>query len=205
MEVWAGMILGFDNDDEKIFSAQERFLREARISTAMVGMLSAIPRTPLYDRLKLAGRLDENDDPAHGTNVLPVNMSREALSEGYVKLMAGLYEPTAYFDRVDDLYRDGGIVIDRAWKDYALNHPWAHRAHQARLWAESIGLLLRVLAKVPDSALRQVYRQRFWSFLKARPEPSVLRIYALKCAIHWHMHKFIRRLMATEKPVVNTY
>jgi len=27
-------------------------------------MLSAIPRTPLYDRLKLAGRPDENDDPA---------------------------------------------------------------------------------------------------------------------------------------------
>jgi radical SAM superfamily enzyme YgiQ (UPF0313 family) len=205
MEVWAGMILGFDNDDEKIFSAQERFLREARISTAMVGMLSAIPRTPLYDRLKAAGRLDEDDDPAHGTNVLPVNMSRAALSEGYVKLMAGLYEPKAYFDRVDDLYRDGGIVIDRAWQSYAQTHPWAHRAHQARLWFESVGLLLRVLAKVPDPSLRQVYRQRFWSFLRARPDPSVLRIYALKCAIHWHMHKFIRRLMTTEKPLVNTY
>ncbi len=205
MEVWAGMIVGFDNDDEKIFSAQERFLREARISTAMVGMLSAIPRTPLYDRLKEAGRLDENDDPAHGTNVLPVNMSRAALSEGYVRLMAGLYEPKAYFDRVDDLYRDGGIVIDRAWQSYAQGHPWAHRAHQARLWLESVGLLLRILAKVPDPSLRQVYRQRFWSFFKARPDPSVLRIYALKCAIHWHMHKFIHRLMATEKPLVNTY
>ncbi len=34
MEVWAGMIVGFDNDDENIFSAQEHFLREARISTA---------------------------------------------------------------------------------------------------------------------------------------------------------------------------
>ena len=149
--------------------------------------------------------VDENDDPAHGTNVLPVNMSRQALSEGYVKLMAGLYEPQAYFDRVDDLYRDGNIVIDRAWQEYGRQHPWALKAHQARLWAESIGLLLRVLAKVPDSSLRQVYRRRFMAFLKARPEPSVLRIYALKCAIHWHMHKFIRRLMATEKPLVNTY
>ena len=82
MEVWAGMILGFDSDDETIFSAQERFLREARISTAMVGMLSAIPRTPLYDRLKAAGRLDEDDDPAHGTNVLPVNMTRAGVERG---------------------------------------------------------------------------------------------------------------------------
>jgi radical SAM superfamily enzyme YgiQ (UPF0313 family) len=205
MEVWAGMILGFDNDDEHIFAAQERFLREARISTAMVGMLSAIPRTPLYDRLKAAGRLDEDDDPAHGTNVHPVNMSRAALSQGYVRLMVGLYEPKAYFDRVDDLYRDGGIVIDRAWKGYAVTHPWMHRAHELRLWAESIGLMLRVLAKVPDSGLRHIYRRRFWEFLKARPEPSLLRIYALKCAIHWHMHKFIRRLTTSEKPLVNTY
>jgi radical SAM superfamily enzyme YgiQ (UPF0313 family) len=205
MEVWAGMILGFDNDDANIFSAHERFLREARISTAMVGMLSAIPRTPLYERLKEAGRLDENDDPAHGTNVLPVNMSRQALSEGYVRLMAGLYEPQAYFDRVDDLYRDAGIVIDRAWRSYALSHPWAHRVHQTRLWLESLGLFMRVLAKVPDRSLRRIYRRRFLSFFRARPEPSVLRIYALKCAIHWHMHKFIRRLMTAEKPLINTY
>src|SRR5205814_3739229 len=59
MEVWAGMIVGFDNDDEAVFAAQVQFLAEARISMAMVGMLSAIPRTPLYDRLKAAGRLDE--------------------------------------------------------------------------------------------------------------------------------------------------
>lgn len=205
MEVWAGMILGFDNDDETIFSAQARFLREARISTAMVGMLSAIPRTPLYDRLKQAGRLDEDDDPQHGTNVLPVKMSRESLAQGYVRLMADLYEPKAYFDRVDDLYRDGGIVIDRAWQDYGQKHPWALRAHAARLWLESLGLLLRVLAKVPDPSLRQVYRRRFMAFLRARPDPALLRIYALKCAIHWHMHEFIRRLTTAEKPLVNTY
>jgi radical SAM superfamily enzyme YgiQ (UPF0313 family) len=80
MEVWAGMILGFDNDDEHIFAAHRRFLREARISTAMVGMLSAIPKTPLYDRLAAAGRLDTSDHPADGTNVLPFKMSRQTLS-----------------------------------------------------------------------------------------------------------------------------
>jgi hypothetical protein len=73
------------------------------------------------------------------------------------------------------------------------------------LWLESLGLFLRVLVKVPDPSLRRIYRQRFWSFFRARPEPSLLRIYALKCAIHWHMHKFIRRLTTPEKPLVNTY
>ncbi|MDB5408256.1 MAG: radical protein, partial [Rhodospirillales bacterium] len=37
MEVWSGMILGFDNDDASIFEAQRRFIREARIVHAMVG------------------------------------------------------------------------------------------------------------------------------------------------------------------------
>ena len=45
------MILGFDNDDETVFDAQREFLREARITHAMIGMLTAIPKTPLYARL----------------------------------------------------------------------------------------------------------------------------------------------------------
>jgi hypothetical protein len=62
------MILGFDNDDTGIFAAHRRFLHEARISTAMVGMLSAIPKTPLYTRLDALGRLDKTETP------LPVQM-----------------------------------------------------------------------------------------------------------------------------------
>ena len=45
--------------------------------------VTAIPKTPLYARLMAAGRLDLADDPVGGTNVLPLNMSREALSDGY--------------------------------------------------------------------------------------------------------------------------
>ncbi len=55
METWAGMIVGFDNDDARIFEAQRRFLTEARISMAMAGMLSAIPKTPLHERLPRRG------------------------------------------------------------------------------------------------------------------------------------------------------
>ena len=39
MDVWCGMILGFDNDDETIFDAQREFIREARIANSMTGML----------------------------------------------------------------------------------------------------------------------------------------------------------------------
>src|SRR5262249_7484324 len=46
LEVWSGMIMGFDNDDASIFDAQTTFVREARIVHAMIGMLHAIPKTP---------------------------------------------------------------------------------------------------------------------------------------------------------------
>ena len=205
MEVWAGMILGFDNDDERIFEAQARFLAEARISTAMIGMLSAIPRTPLYDRLKQAGRLDEDDNPHFGTNVLPVKMTREALSQGYVRLMATLYDPERYFERVDALYRDRRFVIDAAWQAYARHHRWAWLTRSAMLWIETAWLCISLARYIPDRALRRFYRQRIFSLLRARPEPSLMRIYALKCAVHWHMHKFVRRLMTDNRPLVNSY
>ena len=67
LEVWSGMIVGFDHDDHTIFSAQRDFLHEACIAQAMIGMLYAIPKTPLHARLAAAGRLDPDDDSPFGT------------------------------------------------------------------------------------------------------------------------------------------
>ena len=55
---------------------QREFLaRGARSLHAMVGMLSAIPKTPLHARLAAEGRLDLDDEPEFGTNVIPLRMS----------------------------------------------------------------------------------------------------------------------------------
>jgi radical SAM superfamily enzyme YgiQ (UPF0313 family) len=205
MEVWAGMMLGFDNDDETVFAAQSQFLAQARISIAMIGMVTAIPKTPLYDRLKASGRLDESEDPVHGTNVLPLKMSREVLSRGYVTLMAELYRPEAYFARTDALYRDGTFVIDRALRAYRKTHRPDGIGNNARLWLQTLGLVFRLLTKVSDPELRRDYFRRFWSSLRARPEPVPLFIYAIKCAIHWHMYNFAKILRTQTRRPVNTY
>ena len=76
IDVWCGMIVGFDHDDPSIFDVMPKFLAEARISAALIGMLHAIPTTPLYDRLKEAGRLsDDEASDRFGTNVIPLGMS----------------------------------------------------------------------------------------------------------------------------------
>ena len=94
MEVWGGMMLGFDHDDETIFDAQLRFVTDARIISVMLGMVSAIPKTPLYDRLAAEGRLDTSEEPEFGTNVIPLLLDREQLRDGFVRLR-GAQRPDA--------------------------------------------------------------------------------------------------------------
>ena len=126
-------------------------------------------------------------------------MSREELRDGYVAPDGRLYEAAAYFDRVDDLYLKGRVTIDRAWQDYASSPSLGRARRNGVLWLQSLGLFARLLIKVPEPCLRRIYRQRFLAFLRARPEPQVLRIYALKCAIHWHMHLFVRHPSAAAR------
>ncbi len=95
MEVWCGMIMGFDNDDEGIFDRQIRFVQDARIAFSMSGMLAAIPKTPLHERLAAEGRLDTSDVFEYGTNVIPLSMSREELRDGYIRVLNEIYEPTS--------------------------------------------------------------------------------------------------------------
>jgi hypothetical protein len=65
--------VGFDSDDQTIFEDQFRFIQDNGITLAMVGMLQAIPRTPLYERLQREQRL-VGEDP--NCNFVPKQMSR---------------------------------------------------------------------------------------------------------------------------------
>ena len=94
IQVQAGMIVGFDNDDESIFEEQLRFIQDARIPVSMTGMLQAMPKTPLHDRMAKEGRLiaESVGDQFVFSNILPKTMSRVELYKGYRKLIAELYE-----------------------------------------------------------------------------------------------------------------
>jgi radical SAM superfamily enzyme YgiQ (UPF0313 family) len=205
MEVFAGMIVGFDNDDETAFDVHRKFLADARINIANVGMLSAIPSTPLYDRLAAANRLDPAEHPSYGTNVLPLQMSREALSAGYVGLMASLYDAKAFFARLDDLYLTGKIEVDRGWQRYAGERPWLYRARQLQMWCIAFALIATVAIRVPEKSLRAVYLRQFWRAFRGRRSAVVAMIYALRCAIHYHMHRLVESLSARDRPLVNTF
>ena len=204
LEVWCGMILGFDNDDETVFDAQREFIREARIVLAMVGMLYAPPKTPLYDRLDREGRLDPEDESEFGTNVIPLRIGREALRDGYVRVINDLYEPDAYFGRLDELYIGGRIDYGGARARYWRRHPWQRLKAQARFAAQAAGLFARLMRGVPEASLRKEYRERVWGLLKARRDPAVILGYVIQCAVHYHAYTMARQIAAGQMRVYNT-
>ncbi|MEJ7638771.1 MAG: DUF4070 domain-containing protein, partial [Singulisphaera sp.] len=146
LEVYAGMIVGFDNDDPGVFDRQYEFLRSARIVGAMAGMLSAIPKTPLYSRLEAEGRLDNAaaDDPRIATNVIPLRMTRAELRDGWVDLMDRLYDAENFFERFDALFVEGKLPLASAKVDWLRrNRPLAYVKHQALTILAALGMLAR--------------------------------------------------------------
>jgi radical SAM superfamily enzyme YgiQ (UPF0313 family) len=101
LDISGGFIVGFDNDDESIFEDQFRFIQGNGIVLAMVGMLTAIPKTPLYERLKNHGRLRLHD---FNCNFVPKNMTPERLQSGYWELLRRLYAPDAFLERYFKIY-----------------------------------------------------------------------------------------------------
>ncbi|MEN8258552.1 MAG: DUF4070 domain-containing protein [Thermodesulfobacteriota bacterium] len=102
MQVMGGFIVGFDSDTESIFDAQIAFIQQIGVVTAMVGLLTALPQTRLWHRLKAEGRLIANatgENTDGNLNFLP-KMDRQQLQEGYEKILATIYSPTCYYQRI---------------------------------------------------------------------------------------------------------
>jgi radical SAM superfamily enzyme YgiQ (UPF0313 family) len=99
MGVSGGFIVGFDNDDERIFDEQFEFIQASGIATLSISLLTPLPTTPLYDRLRAEGRLDFRDPELI---YIPKQMTREQLKTGFRRLLQRVFDVDAFFDRVFD-------------------------------------------------------------------------------------------------------
>jgi len=101
MEVMAGFIVGFDNDPHDVFDRQIAFIREAAIPLSMVGLLTALPNTQLWRRLKAEGRLIKSslgNNTLADLNFIP-RMDTQELLDGYRRILQTIYSPREYFQR----------------------------------------------------------------------------------------------------------
>jgi radical SAM superfamily enzyme YgiQ (UPF0313 family) len=179
IQVMAGMIVGFDSDDASIFEEQFRFIQDARIPISMTGMLNAMPKTPLHDRLRAAGRLiaESVGDQFVFTNIVPHGMSRVELYEGYRRLLRRLYAYGNYRRRSMALLLNKGALL------------------QSRLLpgSEDLGVLLRMVW----SCVLRASPRRAWFTLSMIAETALRRPTALRDAVtlalmHKHLYEYMR-------------
>ena len=103
----------------------ERYAKTSGIMVAMVGLLTALPRTPLYRRLEREGRslpgAGHADNTRLGTNFQPKRMSYHEMLTGYRALYRRLLHDRCIAERIKNkmryfknpLYRDEYSVRER--------------------------------------------------------------------------------------------
>lgn len=102
LQVQGGFIVGFDHDQPSIFQRQIDFIQKSGIVTAMVGLLQAPAGTRLHARMEKEGRLCQefSGDNVDGTsNIIPA-MSKEALMDGYRRILDHIYSPKNFYRRI---------------------------------------------------------------------------------------------------------
>ncbi len=200
LDINAGFIVGFDSDDKAIFDDQYNFIQDNGITLAMVGMLQAIPRTPLFERLEKTGRLV--DDP--NCNFVPQQMTREELIGGYWGLVKRLYSPSAYLDRYMKVYDYPEYLERRAdicKKAGEGKHVSTFAYGMLLLWA----LFWTLLKDGSLFSVGGVYVKYFFTrHLKHRKDLIGFAQFMNRCVAHWHFYKFTRELTAGRVRAYNT-
>src|SRR5262249_16387519 len=92
----------------------------------------------------------------------------------------------AYFERLDKLYLERGLQPESARSRYLRSHPIRKVQWDIRVLGEAIALIFQLMRKIPRAELRREYRRRLLRAALRRRDAAILRVYALKCALHFH-------------------
>ncbi|MFC1715975.1 B12-binding domain-containing radical SAM protein [Candidatus Poribacteria bacterium] len=102
-KMMAGIIYGFDSDTSESVDGLIDFINSTHVPIVMVGLLQALPKTELWERMEKEGRLlvQATGNNSDGTmNFIPYNISEREAEQNYVKILRGIYSEEAYFARV---------------------------------------------------------------------------------------------------------
>jgi radical SAM superfamily enzyme YgiQ (UPF0313 family) len=196
--VQGGFIIGFDHDTEEIFDRQIEFITQAAIPNAMVGLLIALPGTPLYTRMQETGRLKPDEDTVPGdpirgyTNIVTILPARKLL-EGYRKVIETIYTPHEYFRRTVEAlsrlpYPDSLLARIQHFRDLrALRHVNAKRERAALLTKLT---LLYSLFKGLSAEYKWESVKFMWSVLKHCPDQLPRAMQFLLMGVHYFRFSF---------------
>ncbi|HEU5393470.1 MAG TPA: DUF4070 domain-containing protein, partial [Candidatus Methylomirabilis sp.] len=186
--ITAGMIVGFDHDDVRIFQEQFDFLMDAGIPFTTCGVLTAIEKTPLYARLEQEGRLLPYDSAliqGHGAadlNFVPRRMTVEEVHRGYNWLIRALYKSENY-----------GARLTQALRQFLPRRDLTRQTVRQFDWGliRVVPRLIRYFLLTRSRDRRRLFIRTLWQTMRSRPSlPKLVNALAYMIA-HKHFHEYV--------------
>jgi hopanoid C-2 methylase len=150
MEVASGIILGLDTDTSDTGERIVEFIRLSKIPIVTINLLQALPRTPLWDRLRRDRRVVEEDGRESNVDFL---LPYDEVIATWRRCMARAYAPQAVFARFQHQVK--------ATYPNRLKPPNSKQRASWRNIRRGLAMLRRILWEV---GLRSDYRGEFWRF-----------------------------------------
>lgn len=179
MEVVSGIIVGLDTDTPETYRRIVDFIGRSGIPMLTINIIHALPRTPLWDRLKREGRLLENAQ-GRESNV-DFLLPYETVLNGWRECITHAYTPEAIYARFA----------------HQMAHTYPNRkplpATKARVNARNIAHGLKILAQVIWYAgLRSDHRRTFWRMAWPALKQGRIEEIIHVGAVSYHLIRFAR-------------
>jgi radical SAM superfamily enzyme YgiQ (UPF0313 family) len=150
LEVVSGIILGLDTDSLDAGEGILEFVDQSEIPLLTINLLQALPKTPLWDRLKREGRLIEDSDRDSNVDFL---LPYDHVVSTWRECMGRAYTPEKLFARFE----------------HQVIHTYPNRVKlpnsKQRLSLRNIKRGLTMLANIVwQVGVKSDYRREFWKF-----------------------------------------
>jgi radical SAM superfamily enzyme YgiQ (UPF0313 family) len=150
-----GFIFGFDSDNEAMFDDTLAFLAEAGIIGGDPTFLTAMPGTPLFERMKRTGRLVDTEDGARRKLRTNIRYLQDAagLARGFVRFITIYTSPSfqyARFEKLLAIVRASGCYIGASRTGYGSPLPYLQLQLRHRSYLKMLIARIRLLATRPS-------------------------------------------------------
>jgi radical SAM superfamily enzyme YgiQ (UPF0313 family) len=185
LEVVSGIILGLDTDTMDSGEGILDFIDQSQIPLLTINLLQALPRTPMWDRLRREGRLNHNDDRDSNVEFF---LPYDHVVATWRQCMGRAYTPEKLFARFHHQVRD--TYPNR------ISLPNSKQRLSWRNIKRALTMMRHIIWQV---GVKSDYRREFWRFAWPRLKVGdIERIIQVGLVAH-HLVMFARAASGGEQ------
>jgi radical SAM superfamily enzyme YgiQ (UPF0313 family) len=190
MEVVSGIIMGLDTDSTETGRNVLKFVEQSQIPMLTMNLLQALPRTPLWDRLKRENRLIEDDEDRESN--VAFRMPYDQVLAMWRKCMQVAYRPENLLARYEHQIRT----------TYA-NRLRPKSRQRAATWPNIRRGLIMLSRICWHIGIKGDYRRVFWRFAVSRLMRGDIEYLIAVMVLAHHLILFAREASAGNRDASN--